>query len=426
MLFTPFQRSGMLLAASLVIGLNSADAAVPTSSGAASVLAAPESSFHGSLGVSSLSYMAQPGLLKRSQFTIGRLHFSYHRIGNELEIHADSRIGVGVDCGADCSSVEFSELSIGSSRRLAPLSFHLGRVLNPWSALDDTWKLGIYQPRFIYDFLHPQQVGLLGGFVRFAGTDWRVTGFASPGFIPDRGLPVNVENGRIASIDPFFHAPISEVIYEGKNTPVAYSVNRPPLSQMLMRPAMGVSAQWGSDGDGLGVSASYAYKPINQILLAYNNLYNLSFEVADADLYPRVLMHHVGGLDLKYSRKRVGGALSVVREVPIMDEVPAQWTSQQLGSAWLLSPSVMVRGEKTFQASAAYLHVEGGNAPDKLASGGPNVGDGVSVFEKRYPYSSAFRFTISDELWRRASRAVNWRSQVLLDLEHSSHAFMHS
>jgi len=87
---------------------------------------------------------------------------------------------------------------------------------------------------------------------------------------------------------------------------------------------------------------------------------------------------------------------------------------------------VTMRGEKTFQVSASYLKVDGGNAPDKMASGGPSVSGGVSVFEKRYPYSSALKLSASDQLWKKANQSVSWKTQILFDLEHSAQAYLHS
>jgi hypothetical protein len=431
MSFSPFIRVATLTLASVAFSaeLLAATPATSAVAGAQSqssmVLPPADTQWQGSLGLTSLSYANGVEGMQRAQFSVARFTGQFSRIGNELEMQADLRLGIGVDCGSACSSIESSQLSIGSSRRLGPVSFHLGRVMVPWSTLDDEWALGVFQPRFIYDFLHPQRVGLAGGFVRVQARDFRLTFFASPGFIPDRGLPVNVENGRIGSIDPFFHAPIQEVIYEGRTTPIAYRLVRGSLSEMLMRPAMGVTSQVGGE-QGWGASASYAYKPVNQVLLAYNNLYNLSFEVADADIFPRIVMHHVASADLRYSANGATASLSVIREVPIMDRVPVEWTAQQLSPAWLISPQVSWRGEKTFQASASYLRIEGGNAPDLRASNGPKVTEGASVFNPRYPFTNAVRLSAGDLLWRSGQKSLTWRSQIIMDLEHAAQAYLHS
>jgi len=391
----------------------------------APVPALSQGEWRGTLGISSLSYANIGSELQRSQFTVARLRGQYASVGSEIETQVDARLGLGLDCGLACSSVEFPQISIGSSRRLGPVSLHVGRILLPWSLVDDEWAMGVFQPRFIYDFLHPQKVGLAGGFLQFRSADLQLTVFAAPGFVPDRSLPVNVENGRIGSIDPFFHTPISEVNYEGTTTPIAYHLNRGSLSELLLRPAAGVTAQWGGE-EGFSASTSYAYKPVNQVLLAYNNLYNLSFEVADADIYPRVVMHHAAAADLRYSVSRATGTLSVIREVPVMDRVPSEWTSQQLAPAWILSPQISWRGRESFESSASYLRVDGGNAPDLRSGSGPKlVGDG-SVFNPRYPFTSALKFSASDLFWKRGERSLGWKSQVILDLEHRAQAYLHS
>lgn len=383
------------------------------------------SSFGGSLGLSSLTYLATGASLQQTRFSLARIQFQARRTGNEIAYAVDGRLGVGLDCGTECSSIEFPELSIGSSSRLGPVSFHVGRMLLPWSALDDEWKLGVFQPRFVYDFLHPRPVGLAGAFLKFESPLVRTTVFATPGFIPDRGLPVNVDNGRIGSIDPFFHAPISEVLIEGRSTPIAYRLNRPALAELLMKPGFGVNSRIGGDS-GWSLGASYAFKPVNQILLSYNSLYNLSFEVADADIFPRVVMHHLGSADLQYSGERLSAGLSVVREVPVLDSVPDEWTSQQIAPAWLLSPRLSWKSSRFFRVSGSYLHVVGGNAPDLNASSGPSVSGDSSVFNARYFFTRALRFQATDRLWSSATQSLDWRSQVIVDLANSAQVYMHS
>ncbi len=379
----------------------------------------------GSIGLGSTSYITPPGALSQGNFSLIEMEGAAARRGAEVDLVMHYQAGVGIQC-ADCNALEFPEIYIGSSKRLGPWGVQFGRVRKPWSVLDQAWQLGIIQPRFVYDYLNPESVGLSGLFADYQSDRGRVSFFASPMFIPDRGLPVNFENGKVGSVDPFFRAPISEVVFEDQPTPIQYVLKSPSVGELLLKPALGVTATAGNAVRGFSVNSSYAYKPINQILLAYSARYNLSFEVADAEVYPRVLMHHVATCDLAYNSEHFSLGLSGLREVPVRDETPRSWNTQEVAPAWAVSPALELRPSgrrgNVPKLYASALRVWGGNAFDR----GPLAVDNGTAFDLRYRQSTALKLGLESPLWGSLGERMRLKTQTLFDLEHSAQIYTHS
>jgi len=415
-----------LMTIGALLGCGSAQANwVPQSFSEAFAPEAVADGFSGSFGLGSTSYLTPPGALPQSSFSLVELEGAAARRGQEIDLAAKFRLGLGIEC-PDCSAVEFPELYIGSSPRLGKWSVQFGRVKKNWSVLDQSWQIGVLQPRFVYDYLNPESVGLLGFFGDYRWKDGSVTFFASPIFVPDRGLPVSFENGKVGSIDPFFRTPISEVVFEDQPTPIQYILRRPSIAEMLLKPSLGVTARLGESTEGISLNGAYAFKPMNQILLAYSALYNLSFEVADAEVYPRVLMHHVASGDLTYNSDYLSAGVSALREVPLRDNTPKSWNTQEVSPAWAISPTVELRpsgrrGNVT-KLFASALRVWGGNASD---AGPLSVSNGTA-FDLRYRQTSALKFAVETPLWGDLGKRMRLRTQALVDLGNEGQIYSHS
>lgn len=48
------------------------------------------------------------------------------------------------------------------------------------------------------------------------------------------------------------------------------------------------------------------------------------------------------------------------------------------------------------------------------------------MFERRYAFTNAVKLSAGDLIWRRGQSSLTWKSQVILDLEHTSQAYLHS
>jgi len=291
---------------------------------------------------------------------------------------------------------EVTEAFLSTSSALSERTrFRAGRKLENWSQLDQDWQLGIWQPRFRWDYLHPDPVGLTGFFVEIADSNTRgleLVAFGSPIFIPERGVPITVFNGTLTSPSAWFTPPTSKLDIFGEETPLRYTLDVPPLSEIVLNPSLAFMVRTNSAAlasSGLWASAAYGYKPMNQLLLAHNgrNLYMPTYDIP-VTIRPRVTYHHLASIEGGLVAKPASVTVSLMHDRPVKQNLPPGWTYQVAAPAWAGSISLSTEVSKKRDPALLelnYLQRLGGNAPDQgLFADGTN-----SSFEARYPFTSA-------------------------------------
>jgi hypothetical protein len=290
---------------------------------------------------------------------------------------------------------EMPEAYVGTSSRLGPVQVSAGRKLEEWNHLDDLWKLGIWQPRFNWDYLNPEIVGLTGAFIDFQQPHFKFVGFATGVFIPERGVPINTDDGQLTSDSPFFTPPPRNVSVFDSVTPTQYDLQMPSMSSIVFNPGVSLMARIG-DSTGPWISGAYGYLPVNQLLIAYNGQVKLSDDggtgTVVVPLTPMVAYHTLGSLDMGYSGDRFDFWVSNLIDRPYEPQAPAGWTYQQISNSYAVSPAVEARfgslPRNPIRAQLSYLGQWGGNAPDYSPDGSTSLSSG-SVFEPRYPFQRA-------------------------------------
>jgi hypothetical protein len=325
---------------------------------------------------------------------------------------------------------EMTEAYLGTSKSLGNAQLKVGRKLEHWNHLDERWQFGIWQPRFRWDFIRPETVGLLGASFSVTGPafEWVVLG--SPGFIPERGVPISVENGEVMSRSPWFLPPPKKVKFLEEVTAVEYSMVLPSVQEIVQHAGASTMVRLGEQ-KGIWASVAYAYKPMNQLLLAYDGYLQLDSkadESAVATIFPRVLYHHLTSLEVGYNHPSFSSYFSMLYERPVRDAPPSQWTTQEVTSALGVSPTmdVIIGGTEAdpSRVEVSYLRVWGGNARDggELSDLGGKAG---SAFESRYPFDNAFRLALKSNLGgiSPALKRIRSHSQFLGDITNQGYIF---
>jgi hypothetical protein len=291
---------------------------------------------------------------------------------------------------------------ISTSSHLQGAKISFGRKLEDWNHLDEEWHLGVWQPRYRWDYLRPDTVALTGLTVEVDRPLFKAVLFGSPLFIPERGVPVGNENGQLISDSPWFISPPSNIQVLTRDTPLKYDLQMPAMSKLLLHP--GASGMF-RVGDQMGpwVSGAYAYKPMNQLLLSYDGKLVLNdnrsaVDVASVPVVPRVVYHHLISAEAGFNHELFSGWISSLLDRPGHDYgqgLSGTWTEQTVTTSVAISPTVQIhiRDEKNnrMKAQMSYLYQDGGNGPD-VAADGQVLLSGRSVFEERYPYQSALKF----------------------------------
>jgi hypothetical protein len=348
------------------------------------------------LGASSANYLGQGGANRLENYSSIDLTADLNSRSDSFDTRAVVQSQISLN-DSDFRFVELPELWISNARKNSPnFRITLGRKLEEWSKLDSEWGLGIWQPRFRWDYLSPQSVGLTGLHTAFRFKNVQTALMVSPLFIPDRGAPLDFAGGRIRSMSPWTLNPPYLANVFGRETEIRYSAEIPKTQDVIQQWNLSAKVRVGGN-DGFWVSSAYAYKPMNQLLMSYKgllrNLPNDSY--VEATLYPRVAYHHLAATDVGLSTDRWETWVSMLADLPNDSPVRGNLiTSQVVSNAYVLSPSASYwfNGRKvkgSGKMTLSYIKKFGKTAPDV----GENE-DGTSQFDSRYPFEDAIVFSV--------------------------------
>lgn len=282
-------------------------------------------------------------------------------------------------------TADAKDLYVSTSRALLPrhqVSF--GRRQYDWSQADEELQLGLWAPRFLWDPLHPQTVGLTGAFYTYQSKYWRLLAFASPVSVPERGYPIRGEEGRLSSSSPFFTSPPESVQVLGQTIPVRYNIATPPIADILFRPGAAVSLRIGAE-EGPWSSISYGVMPIHQTELTAVGVLDPQAFQFNADIYPRFRHHHLLTGEAGFKNDFWGVWGSLTGEAPIgpreKDVSPNQFVNP-MGPALVSSAGAYIQPASALKFRAAYLRVR----EDQPAS---ESVDFELALPSRFPYTQA-------------------------------------
>lgn len=355
------------------------------------------------LGVSSSNYLGQGSASRQESYSSldVELDLSSSRQGLETRAVVQSLISFN---DSNYRFIEAPELWLGNSKEVfSPVQFSIGRKREAWSKLDSEWALGIWQPRFRWDYLRPETVGLAGFHVNIKTPLVQAWAMASPLYVPDRGAPLDFADGRLQSISPWVLSPPYFANVFDRRTEIRYDAKIPEMKEIVSQPNYSARARVGGER-GFWASASYAYKPMNQLLMSYDAILvnTASQSYVEATVYPRVSYHHLAAFDAGYASNRYEAWLSVLADRP-RDTVPTgpRRTSQVVNDATLVSPSFTTwfagrQSKVGGKATMTYLRKFGKESPDQ-----GRYQDGGSAFESRYPFENALLASARSPQWRK-------------------------
>lgn len=329
---------------------------------------------------------------------------------------ADIEAGIGVQ-DRNYRYINVPELYAGIATEDNQYRGYFGRKKYNWNSIDDEWQLGVFEPRFRWNYLNPNSVGLTGFFFDYEKEWVQSTVFGSPLYIPEMGATVEENDGKLTSSNPFFSAPPDSLPVFGQNTPVRYRINTPKAQDIVFHPSAGMTTRFGAK-EGVWSRGSYAYKPMNQVLMNYDGYFDLNSNQVNVTIEPRVAYHHVGVLETGFTRKGTrpwDAWLSVMGDRPVDTPIPDGQSFQQVKPAVSASSNVGMdvwgKGDLAGRVSLSYLHTWGGFANDQ----GPLAAGTTSLFESRYPYSSAFSVKLRTPLMFDHKQNLSLTSRVVYD-----------
>lgn len=293
-------------------------------------------------------------------------------------------------------------------------SAFIGRKRYAWNNLDSYWSLGLFQPRFRWDYLNEKENGLFGFFAGYQSPGFSIVGFASPLFIPEQGAPFDIANGSCKSASPWFSCPASSIFLFNETTDVNFKLEIPSVRKIVMNPAGGVTARVGKD-TGPFARLAYIHKPINQLLLSFEGRLSLSSSAIPAVIRPRVLYHDLTALDAGWNSERHSLTASTIWELPRRDYTPPSWNTQEISPALLTGATLKTmpfsESFKFTRFEFSYFHRHAGNNSDR----GPFVNADVATFEPRYAFKNAYSAAIFTPIADAWARTILFSTKFIYD-----------
>lgn len=283
-----------------------------------------------------------------------------------------------------------------------------GRKLEKWSETDEFWELGLWQPRFMWDKMHPETVGLTGFYFKAKKhEDSRWLGFLSPFYIPEQGPHFYTQDGFVTSRSPWFTGQPKQALIGSTTTPLSYTIDRPSTEEVVLSPSAGfrVESQV-TENDKTGFA--YSYKPVNQMLLSYDYRLRLSDagQTAPVTVVPVFPYHHILTTDWHNKTGRWNTMASATYERPEKLTESDRLISQQIGdqilAAGIVSFDMIGEGPSAFKVYGGILKSWGAVKPDS----GDTLSDS-SQFELRQRWLEAYRVGVNYPIWTKWRRLQN-------------------
>jgi hypothetical protein len=282
----------------------------------------------------------------------------------------------------------------------------IGRKLFNWNLLDSYWQLGLWQTSFRWNYFHPIEQGLVGAFAHLHNQEWSLLGFVSPLYIPEQGAPYSLSNGKINSQSPWFIPPAKYVQLFSGLANIKYNLVMPNTSDIIKQFSAGGALAYQSSA--YFVKLSYVYKPRNSIALPIDGYLALHSTGSDAPvfIYPKVVFHHLAGLDFGFKNKKFSAWFSGLSEFPVNQSFDSNLTYQVLSQQTLLSPGFdwePLENEWSPKLGASYLGQIGGETSEKGSLSSPNS----SIFAYPLNYRAAGEARIAQRLLKNENHQLD-------------------
>jgi hypothetical protein len=303
------------------------------------------------------------------------------------------------------------------------LNFSFGRKIENWSELDESWMLGLFNPRFRWNYFDPQEQGLTGLFVNYQTKSLQFKTLLSALYLPEQGPGYELKDGVFSSGSPYFQPPTNTVKVFDQSTSVYYNVQMPSIASIVLKPSFATSLKLKNE-QGFGFRLGYAYKPMNQIGLGVDGKLNLSTLEAQVTAHPFVRYHELVSLDLLFEEPKdndlnlnLSGVLELPKEA---SNVSQSWTIANSKPALItdlgVESKIIKTSKDSLKASLHYLKRQGGDALDS----GPMANSTQSFFESRFPYKDALSFGIKGPMFGILERKINFKQSFVYELRNLS------
>ncbi|MCB0364494.1 MAG: hypothetical protein H6624_03450 [Bdellovibrionaceae bacterium] len=312
------------------------------------------------------------------------------------------------------------EAYVGWSTNREEFHFGLGRRRVNWSFADQEWKLGLWQPLFKWDYLRPQEQGLIGVFLRSEINDWEVVGFASPLFLPDQGPQFTLTDGNFESGNRWFLPPQNQIEVFKNSSAIYYQLDKPRVEDVIFQSSWAFRVRKGSPESGFWLQWSTTNKPMNQLQLGLEGYHSLALTPTVGNtmavIHTEVVHHRINTLEAGQSWDRARVWLSASEERPAESEMPKEWDQSPLFLTRVygahLGHALPLPGLPNSRLSWNYIKTDEQRIQRAETEPGL-VGDEMKNSMQRFPLQQGMGFRWDAQLWNTLRRRLGWTAQYI-------------
>ncbi len=256
-------------------------------------------------------------------------------------------------------SAEAASLFVSTSKKWLPHhQITLGRRVYDWSVAEEEWNQGFWSPRFLWNPLKPERIGLTGAFYTYESTKWRVLAFATPISPPERSYPIRAEDGRLSSPSPDWVPPFTALSMMNQQIGIHYEIAMPAIRELLFRPGSSIQVRYGEPEQGPWASWTYGVMPMHQAQLGVEAGFSPAKGYVEAMVHPVTQFHQLMTMEGGMRGKLWSFWSSTTVESPIQRSIPASWQVDPMGPALVTSMGGELKLEDTFALSGSYYGVD--------------------------------------------------------------------
>ena len=204
--------------------------------------------------------------------------------------------------------------------------------IDSWSFMDEVWNMGLWQSRVNWDYLQPQQQGLIGSFFTVGKDNWLLTLFLSGLFLPDRGPSVDIREGKVQSASRWFVPPRSEFVVFSQRIEAFYWLEEPYLKNVILNDSVALRFRFGS-AESQWFSLAYAYKPVNQIYFKIDGGFSIDQKAVSSVIHYQSFKHSLLSMDFGIKKNIFNFVFSLTQSAPQRPHLPENWIVPTLPQA---------------------------------------------------------------------------------------------
>ncbi len=286
------------------------------------------------------------------------------RLGTMFPYAADIKL-ISAERESEKPYLSVPNFYTGYSQQGVPIEVYVGRKTEEWSALDEQWKLGVWQPMARWDYIHPESLGLTGAFVKLGKSSVRVRLFATPFFLPDQGPNFELKDGHFQSNNRWFWSPQTEIGVLSQPSNIFFDLNRPSEGEVIQHAGFGASLDLGTGRRGAWARFSYAQKPRNQLHLGIDGQLQIFKEGrTQVTIHPEVVYHDVATVEAGWKSRDLSLWGSITHDQPRDPDLPEDWVQSELKEIYifggLLEHSLRFIGWNRSRLRYSYMQIDEG------------------------------------------------------------------